>query len=126
VSPVFINPGARIPTTDEAVGWTNTHAKAAERSAEWESRMTAEGFDDIEVTDTGIEENGRWQFAFRHRITGKVVTLEQHGIDDLPAYEKQHIFAPRVYWNDSSSAEPSIEDFRADGFVPVITYKASA
>jgi hypothetical protein len=121
---VFINPGSRIG--DNAIGWTNTHAHAGIHAAEWSQRMFAEGFTDIEVTDTGREENGRWVFKFRHTVTGKVVTLEQHGIDDLEAYEKQHIFSPRVYWNGSSSSSPSIEDFAAEGFVPVVTYREAS
>jgi hypothetical protein len=51
--------------------------------------------------------------------------LEHHGIDDLQAYEKQHIFTPRVYWDGSSCANPKIEDFAAEGFEPVITYRVA-
>jgi hypothetical protein len=120
---VFINPGSRIGT--DAIGWTNTHAGAAEYSAEWMQRMSTEGFTDIEVTDTGRELNGRWVFEYRHSITGVVIELEHHGIDDLKAYEKQYIFTPRVYWGGSSCGDPRIEDFSADGFAPVITYRVA-
>ena len=73
----------------------------------------------------GSEDNGRWPFVIRHQITGVEVVLETHGIDDLDAYKRQCIFDPRVYWNGSSSAEPTLDDFDAPGFVvKVMTFVA--
>jgi hypothetical protein len=118
---VIINPGSRI--TGEPQGWTNTHAQAVVEAQTWEQRMRSEGFTDFTVEDEGVECEGRWTFVFTHTVTGKSVELETHGIDDLKAYEKQCIFTPRVYWNGSSCGEPRLEDFAADGFVPVMTYR---
>lgn len=118
---LIINPGSRI--SPEADGWTNTRPQAAIYAFEWAKRMRAEGFQDIEVVDTGIENEGRWLFTFRHEVTEVTVKLEQHGIHPLDAYEKQCVFTPRVYWNGSSCANPQLDDFAADGFVPVKTFK---
>jgi hypothetical protein len=112
---VIINPGSRLPT--EPQGWTNTHEGAKREAAQWLARMHADGFGDIEMTDTGETDGQRWTFEFRHLITRVTVKLETHGIDDLDAYLKQSIFSPRVYWNGSSSSNPSMDDFAAPGYV---------
>lgn len=119
---VFINPGSHIPAENN-VGWTNTHETAQRHAATWLHEMTEAGFTDIEVTDTGVESDGRWRFEFRHKVTGRMIALDTHGIDDLDAYLKQNVFHPRVYWGGSSSGNPSLGDFVAEGFEPVITYR---
>jgi hypothetical protein len=63
-------------------------------------------------------------FTFRHAVTGTTVELEMHGIDNLQAYEDDHLFAARVYWNGSSLSEPELDDFAAPGFVAVHTFRA--
>lgn len=119
---VFVNPGARIG--GEPGGWSNTVEQAVRNAQEWLDRMRKDGFTDIEIGEPGAEDQGRWPFVFRHSITGVEVTLETHGMDDVKAYEKQHIFAPRVYWNGSSSAEPDLDDFAAPGFAKTMTFTA--
>lgn len=120
----IINPGSEIGT--ETKGWTNTHETAKLHAYEWFYKpMLKEGFTDIEVTDTGEEIEGRWKFIFKHKVTGVEVELETHGIDDLKAYEEQYIFTPRVYWNGSSTGQPELDDFKVEGFVPVMTYQAN-
>lgn len=122
---LIINPGARIGQPGN--GWTNTLAKARAEAGEWLSRMHAEGMTDVvllgDAEDTG---DGRWRFTFRHAVTGTAVHLDTHGIDDLDAYRRQHLFDPRVYWNGSSTAEPRLEDFAAPGFVLVRTFAPEA
>lgn len=118
----FINPGSRIGGQPD--GWTNTVEQAVLNARAWLDRMRKEGFTDIEIGEPGPEDQGRWPFVFRHTVTGVEVTLETHGISDPTAYEKQHIFAPRVYWNGSSSAEPDLDDFAAPGFAKTMTFAA--
>jgi hypothetical protein len=115
---VIINPGARLGAAQAAQGWSNTYATARATAETWLRRMRGEGIADVElVAADETEREGRWTFTFRHTVTGTDVELETHGIDDVTAYERQHIFAPRVYWHGSSSANPSLEDFAAPGYV---------
>lgn len=124
---VIINAGSRIAPAQQSEGWTNTREKAAQYAREWFwDQMVRDGFTDIEFVDTGRETEGRWMFEIRHKVTGVVVEIEQHGIDNLDAYRKQYVFEPRVYWNGSSSATPRLEDFAADGYESVITYRPTA
>jgi hypothetical protein len=120
---LIINPGSRIGKPGN--GWTNTAATALAHAKDWLTRMHAEGMADVELLDGEIEREGRWTFTFRHAVTGKTVELEMHGIDDVPAYEREHIFAPRVYWNGSSTANPELDDFATPGFEVVRTFRAA-
>lgn len=122
---IIINPGSDISAEDGAKGWTNSHDQAAIYAREWFLEpMLEEGFTDIEMEDTGEDDdNGRWLFKFKHTVTGKVIELYQHGIDDLDAYQAQCIFTPKVYWDGGSSSNPELNDFAADGFKPVMTYR---
>lgn len=113
---VLINPGSRVPDVD------NTYERAQQYAREWLNRMTSEGFGDIEFIDTGEECEGRWLFLFRHKVTGVQVKLEQHGVAEDTV--RNLIFAPRVYWNGSSSAVPNMDNFAAPGFV--ITFRREA
>jgi hypothetical protein len=119
---LLINPGSRIH--DGAVGWTNSLEGARLQAAAWLDKMRAEGFGDVEVREVGQADGdtSRWRFAFRHTVTGVVVFLDTHGIDNIDAYIKQALFEPRVYWNGSSSSNPSMDDFAAPGFV--MTFRA--
>ena len=118
---VIINPGSSIGEPGE--GWTNTYRTARSHAERWLARMQADGFTDVELLASSDEEReGRWSFSFRHSVTGVSVTLEVAGIDDVAAYERRHVFAPRTYWNGSSTADPKLEDFAAPGFVPVRTF----
>lgn len=118
----FINPGSRIGGDPQ--GWTNTVEKAIERVNAWSYMMLQDGCTDIEIGEPGVEDNGRWPFVFRHSVTGVEVVLMMHGISDLDAYQRQHTFTPRVYWNGSSSANPDLDDFAATGFVKAMTFRA--
>lgn len=118
----IINPGSEIGRQEQ--GFTNTHEQARRHAYEWFYKpMLEEGFTDIKVTDTKEEVGGRWKFIFKHTVTGKEVELEVHGIDDMDAYTEKYIFAPRVYWDGSSSSSPALEQFAEDGYKPVMTYK---
>jgi hypothetical protein len=123
---MIINPGSRIGEPGD--GWTNTFEEARAEAGRWLTRMHASGMTDVQLLDgahpdADMEGDGRWVFTFRHTVTGVTAELATHGIDDTAAYERQHIFAPRVYWNGSSTAEPELENFAAPGFALVRTFK---
>lgn len=119
---MMINPGSRIGADQQ--GWTNTEAAAIVKAAEWLATMRGDGLADVDLLDgCTADGEGRWRFTFRHRVTGVEVVLETDGIDDVEAYQRQHIFPPRVYWNGSSSSDPKLEDFAAPGFEPVKTFR---
>ena len=126
---LIINPGSRIASPEHDGEWQNTEAKARERAEVWLGKMHGEGMTDVELLDgtqLGVaEQGGRWRFTFRHQVTGVTATLDMHGIDPVDAYEREHVFAPRVYWNGSSCSDPALEDFAAPGFVAVRTFRAS-
>lgn len=119
----IINPGYRIAAQGD--GWTNTFEKARVNAEQWLAKMHAKGMTDVTPL-AGVEQvDQRWRFFFRHQITGVTVTLEIDGIDDMDAYCKQATFSPKVYWNGSSTGEPELEDFAAEGFEPVRTFRQS-
>lgn len=114
---VFINPGSRIVQTDSEPTWTNTFEQAKKEAENWLETMRKEGIVDVAIVNWDeTEYEGRWRFEFEHAVTRVRVTLETHGIDNLTAYRKRAIFDPKVYWNGSSCANPSHEDFAAEGF----------
>jgi hypothetical protein len=119
---MLINPGTRIGGKSD--GWTNTAEAARAEAERWLTRMAGDGLAEVELLDeVNPVDGGRWQFTFRHTITGTRVSLETHGINDLDAYRQQYTFDPKVYWNGSSSGDPTLGDFAAPGFEPVQTYK---
>jgi hypothetical protein len=119
---VLINPGSHIG--EPGNGWTNTEATARAEAERWLARIHADGMTDVELLDGATEREGRWEFGFRHKVTGTCVKLETHGIDNMAAYERERIFTPRVYWNGSSTSNPELEHFAAPGFVAVYTFRA--
>lgn len=118
---LIINPGSGgiEPGCD---GWTNTAEGAHKEAARWLANMHGAGMRDVELLPQWRYRDGRWVFRFRHAVTRVVVELETHGIDDLDAYRRDH-FYPRVYWNGSSTGDPELEDFAAEGFEPVRTWR---
>jgi len=94
-----------------------------------EARIIADSFLD-EVKAIGIKgvtvsegeklEDGDFSFDFTHPVTGVVVNLQTHGfnIEEL----NQFLFSPRVYWGESSTRGPELEDFDKEGFVRVVKY----
>lgn len=117
---VIINPGSRIAEAADDEGWTNTYAAALAIAREWHGHMADDGFGadiDLIEPDDMAGRDGRWTFGFRHRVTGVTVELETHGIAPLDAYTDKRIFAPRQYWNGSSSSNPALEHWAAPGFV---------
>jgi hypothetical protein len=120
---LIINPGSDVSAGE---GWANTFAVAKAAAVDWLAKMHGDGMTDVKLLDDTSEDDereGRWTFSFRHAVTGTVVELETHGIDNSDAYCKQHIMTPRVYWRGSSSAEPVLEDFAAPGFMAVRTFR---
>ena len=125
---ILINPGSG-PVTEQGEGWTNTYEGAIAEAERWHQRMVDDGFGhDVELLsqDDPIERGGRWVFHFRHRVTGVVVELETHGIDDMDAYMRRHIFGARVYWNGSSCSSPELDDWAAPGFVQTFRAEGGA
>ena len=120
---VIINAGSgTIPASGD--GWTNTYQRAEQRARGWLDTIGKSGIRDVWLDLPGEDlGDGRWRFAFRHEVTGAAVDLDTHGIDDLRAYERQWTFPPRVYWDGSSSADPVVEDWLADGFEVVKTLR---
>lgn len=118
---LIINPGSRIGEPGD--GWTNTYATARTMAEDWLAKMRAEGLTDVTLLDGGEDHgDGRWGFMFRHEVTGVSICLDTHGIDNPGAYQRQHPFTPRIYWNGSSCSNPELEDFAAPGFAPVRTF----
>jgi len=119
---LIINPGSRIG--EPGNGWTNTAETAQAEAERWLAGIHADGMTDVELLDGSTEREGRWVFTFRHAVTGTAVTLETHGIDDTGAYQQDHVFPPRIYWNGSSTSNPELEHFAAPGFRAVRTFTA--
>jgi hypothetical protein len=127
---ILINPGSGTVAAS-GVGWANDYAGAEANAHEWYGRLVADGIRDVELVLPGVPapgDDGRWIFDFTHTVSGAVVQLETHGLDDdeFRAYEKEHIFGPRVYWNGSSSDIPEVEQWAAPGFGVVKTLRAVA
>ena len=121
---ILINHGSNIGEPGE--GWTNTLQQARETAQRWYDGMVKDGIRDVVMLDEVERSDARWRFKFQHTVTGVVVALSTHGVDNLGAYEKQHIFTPRVYWAGSSSATPELTDWAAEGYEPVQTWRESA
>ena len=119
----IINPGFRIAAQGD--GWTNTYEKARANAEQWLAKMQATGMTDVELLDDTEQRDQRWQFTFRHQVTGVTATLEIDGIDNLDAYCERAIFSPKVYWNGSSVGSPRLEDFAAEGFEPVRSFRVT-
>lgn len=121
---VLINPGSGpVPTSGE--GWTNTYEGAYGWATYWLGLIHEQAATDVVLLNPGTPSgDGRWTFRFRHPVTGVEVELVTHGIpfEQIPAYEKERLFAPRIYWNGSSCSEPVLQDWAADGFRAVRTF----
>lgn len=120
---LLVNPGSG-PVAESGEGWTNTYAAARATAERWLAQIHADGMRDVDLAAGCLEREGRWRFSFTHRVTGVAVVLETHGVDDVRAYEKERVFAPRVYWRGSSTANPDLDDWAAPGYEPVRTYRA--
>ena len=125
---ILFNPGSGAVAASGA-GWTNDYAGAEANAREWHDRLVGDGIRDVELTLPGMPapgDDGRWVFDFTHTVSGVVVQLETHGLDDdeYRAYEREHVFGPHVYWNGSSSDIPEVEQFAAPGFEVVKTLRA--
>jgi hypothetical protein len=124
---LIINPGSGPIHSAAGTGWTNSEGVARATALGWWERMRADGIAHLELRADVEERDGRWVFGFRHTVTGVVVELETHGIDDEEAYRRDgHIFSPRVYWNGSSSTDPKVEDWAAPGFDLLKTFRRSS
>jgi hypothetical protein len=125
---LIINPGSG-PVAESGSGWTNTEGQARVEAERWLAMMREDGITHIELSptvDPGYEP-GQWAFSFRHTVTGVIVRLVTHGIDDTEAYRRDgHIFEPRVYWNESSTGNPEVEQWAAPGFEVIKTFRRSS
>ena len=91
-----------------------TLEQATRNAEQWLTNIHAEGFCDVKMEYVGQQSDGDFVFHFTHAVTGKVATLETHGL--TKEQEDTFIYRPRVYWNGSSTADPQISDWLADGF----------
>ncbi len=123
---MIVNPGADIAGAETGQGWSNTVETARATAGHWLHLMHEAGMDEVSLLPGEEEHEGRWCFRFRHAVTGAEVCLETHGIDDVDAYEHEHVFTPRTYWRGSSIGEPAIEDFAVPGFRVRRTFAAEA
>lgn len=109
---LIINPGSKVPP--------GTKQQAIENAIGWLDQMIENGIYNVVLCDSPVPEGERWVFKFKHILTRKTATLSMHGLsqNEVEEYQKGNIFGamPRVYWNGSSSDEPKLEDFLADGF----------
>jgi len=113
---IIINPGS------ENKG--GTLEQATEIAKTWLQSIHDEGFKEVEMCFVEqVEEGGNFLFHFTHPVTKKVATLSTHGFTDEEC--KQFMFHPRVYWNGSSTGNPKIEDWLAEGFDFRIQYYKS-
>ena len=112
---VIINAGS------ENKGGTFEQAKI--NAEKWLKSIHEEGFLEVEMSFIEQEKGGSFQFDFKHTVTQKVATLYIHGFTDDEC--SKFVFHPRVYWNGSSTADPKIEDFLADGFKYRVEYYRS-
>lgn len=109
---VIINPGS------ENTG--GTIEQATVNAQEWLKSIHDEGFCEVQMKFKERYGTGNFLFVFTHRITQKEAFLEIHGFTEEEC--KEFIFHPRVYWNGSSTSNPKIEDWLADGFKYRIEY----
>lgn len=121
---LIINAGSAIGATE--AGWTNTEAQARKEAEKWLALIHADGMVDVELLPGSVEFESRWRFTFRHAVTAVEVTFETHGIDNEEVYRKRYTFAPRQYWNGSSTNDPEIDDFAAPGFAVRKTFVPAA
>lgn len=121
---IIFNAGSQLPAASSGKGWTNTRETANAHALAWFDAMLEDGFDDLEMSEAGEGDQGRWLFTFRHTRSGRTATLATHGIDNLDAYRAEHLFDPRVYWNGDSSSIPRFKDFNLVK-VPVVLVASS-
>jgi hypothetical protein len=119
MSIIAINPGSDMPDRSEGDGWTSNYEGALAEAQRWLEAMRADGFGaDVELVLPGAPLEGcRWRFWFRHTVTGVKRDLDTHGVNNLDAYRRRHIFDPRVYWRGSSCSDPELSDWGAPGYV---------
>lgn len=109
---LIINPGS------ENKG--GTFEQATKNANNWLKLIHSGGFPGVEMSFVEQLKDGDFLFSFTHNVTKKVVELCIHGFTDEEC--ERFTFRPRVYWNGSSTADPKIEDWLADGFKYRIEY----
>ena len=99
---IIINAGS------ETVGGTYKDArKEAERLL---LCMKEDGITDIELLSGCTENEGRFEFTYKHKVTGKTGVWDLTGLEHRYK-EKGYAFAPRIHWNESSCSSPEWKDF---------------
>lgn len=86
----------------------------------WLKAIHGEGFLEVEMYFIEQNKNGTFKFAFKHLVTKKSAFLDIHGFTEEEC--QKFMFRPREYWNGSSTADPQIEDWLADGFKYKVEY----
>jgi hypothetical protein len=108
---ILMNPGS------ENKGGTTAQAKR--NAVKWLKRIHKE-FPEVIMNLKGKDDFGDWEFEFQHLITKKKAILAIHGFTKTEC--KNFTFKPRVYWNGSSTSEPSITDWLPRGWNYKIVY----
>jgi len=113
---IVINPGS------ENVGGTFEQAEI--NAKRFLDSCHSEGLLEVEMEFVKKRQTGNFDFRFTHKVTGKVVELSTHGFTEEEC--GNFLFKPRIYWNGSSTADPKIEDFMADGFTYRVEFYRSS
>lgn len=87
---------------------------------EYLEQLHSNGFVDVELMPEVEVRDGLWCYTFRHAVTGKTATLDTHGFTEDECHK--FMFRPRIYWNGSSSSEPTIEDWLTNEYSYKIAY----
>jgi hypothetical protein len=109
---VIINPGS------ENKG--GTFEQALINAKQWHESILKE-FPEVTMTEHENVQWGDWYFTFTHQVTKKEINLAIHGFTDKQC--DSFIFHPRVYWNDSSTGNPCLEDWETEDFRHRIIYE---
>jgi len=109
---IIINPGSNVSG--------GTLEQALINAQVWLDGLHRDGMKEVVIDPDPVYEEGRWSFTFRHTVTEKTALLETHGLTEEETHKL--LFMPRVYWNGSSTADPSISDFLPSNWTYSITY----
>lgn len=91
---------------------------ALDRAKHWAICIANDGIEGVQLLDGAETCECGWAFTFRHDVTGVECRYETHGLfgPKISPYDAGYVFAPRDYWNGSSTAGPKAEDFLRAGF----------
>lgn len=85
-------------------------------------KFIQEGYPEVILVESeeNYDDYYGWIFTFRHTITEKTAWLGIHGYTDEEVSSNKYF--TRVWWNDSSTANPKVEDWLTDDYTYKIVY----